>query len=281
MIVAPEKKFKKLKNATIAYREYGAKDGYPVFCMPPWIFSSFIYLPLASVVNPKIKLISLEFPGWGGSSKLNKGDIDIDTYIDLAKDFINSFGLDNYSLLGVSYGGVVVQGLIQEGMKAQGVILISTINGGFSLFGDILGKTVIKGARAMQKAMRNEKMFKKVMIFARKTLVLFNYDKNRIPYIDLLLEDMGDFSIHEALKTIYSLNGRSFLSSKMKNTQVLLIRGSRDYFFVKQDMKDISKYLNNTKVVILPKADHDNIVFEPEKCAPYVNEFLDKLLPVD
>ncbi|MFC1622276.1 alpha/beta fold hydrolase [Patescibacteria group bacterium] len=273
----PKRKFKRLKQATIAYREFGSKEGYPIFCLPPWPASSYMYAPLAENMDKKYKLIAMELPGWGGESELKKGTIEIDTYLDLISSFIKSFNIKEYVLLGCSYGGVLVQGLTQDGLNPKAVILISTSNGGFHLFENMRYKPVIKGAGAMRRAMRDDELFKKAMIYPRKVLVMLRQDRKSLDFADEVLEDMGEFSVHDALKSVYSLQGRSFLSKKLKGTNALLIRGSKDPPFVKQGMKDISEYMKS-KVHIIPNVDHYHFALSPKPSADLIKEFLEKVL---
>jgi len=99
--------------------------------------SSVSYAPLAEELKGSgLQLIAPDMPGWGGKTDANGDDVDIDSYIHLIAGLINEIRPKKYSIIGYSFGGVIAQGVITvENAEPEHLILVSSLNGGFDIFG--------------------------------------------------------------------------------------------------------------------------------------------------
>jgi len=271
----PRPKNIKLKNGIISYREYG--EGYPIICIPPWMTTSIIYYPLSKLLDKKLKLICIDLPSWGERSKLFNKEVNIDSYISLTREFIKKLDLPSFSLLGYSYGGVIAQGLIaEEDIKPDKLILISTLNGGLQTFGLNRYKILLNGANKMKGLITNERVLKQLYIFTTKMHIAFSYPKreDNLKFIETIIEDIGNISIIDGLEAVNSLYGRTFLTSRLKKTSTLLIRGEDERTYIKKGMHDISKYLG-IKTEVIPNVNHHHLVFKPEESKLLLDKFLE------
>ncbi len=260
----PKSKEIRVEGANISYRQYGS--GYPVICIPPWMGSSIVYVPLARELKGSgLELIALDMPGWGNRSKFISGTIDIDSYISLLPKIINKLGLKKYAIIGYSYGGVIAQGAITvENLKPEKLILVSSLNGGFDIFGTKRLKIAVKGLKAIKHSVDRKERLKKAYLYARRTSIAYSLRSTgaNVEFVDMMLKDLGPLSIPSAMDSIYSLYGRSFLSNLLKEVDTTLIMGDRDYSYVKKGMKKISKFLGEEINIVL--GNHHHLVFQPE-----------------
>lgn len=269
----PTPKLVKLSNAEVYYREYG--EGYPVICLPSWMSSSIVYSPLSAQIDlKKVKLIALDMPGWGNRSSIS-GTIDIDNYISLVRDVVDKLKLNKYSMIGYSFGGVIAQGVVTvENLKPEHLFLVSTLNGGFDIFGKIRMKTAIKGLKAIKKSVDRQERLKNAYLFARRASISYSLKatSSDVEFIDLLLKDLGPISVPNAMDSIYSLYGRSFLSNLLKEIDTTLIMGNRDHIYVKKGMKKIAKYIGEEINII--EGNHHHMVFRPQETAKFIKTVL-------
>lgn len=263
------------KTAKIAYRQYGNENGYPVVCLPPWMTTSIIYKPLHNVIGPKYKLVCPDIPGWGLRSTFHKQSVEIDSFIDAMYEFINKLNLSEYSLLGYSYGGIISQGLVsQKNLQPSKLILVSTLNAGFSIFSQLHYKIILDSTHKALPWLKNKDLMKKAYLYFMGLHISFNYhEKRHTDFFDEILEDIGDISLENGLASILSLTKRGFLSTRLKEIDTLLILGQKDHTYVKNGMKDISEYLK-IKPIVISNVNHHHLVFKPEETAKQVVKFI-------
>ena len=261
-------------KSKIYYRKYG--EGYPVICLPPWMNSSIAYAPLAAELKGSgLQLLALDMPGWGKHAKATPRSVGVDTHIRVLAGFVNKMGLEKYAIIGYSFGGVVAQGAITvENIKPEKLLLVSSLNGGFDIFG-LRFKAAVKGLAKVQDSLDRKKTLKRAYVASRKLHIAFKPGSrvDDLVFLDTLLRDIGPISIPNALDSIYSLYGRSFISAKLKSIDTTLIMGDKDYRYVKSGMRQIAKYLG-VSITTLKKANHHHLVLRPEKSADLIRKKL-------
>lgn len=81
-------------------------DGPYVFLLHGWGSNLKLFAPLAAALSVKYRVVSLDFPGCGGSSEPDQ-PWGMDDYARFTSAFISSFGADEVIVLGHSHGGRV------------------------------------------------------------------------------------------------------------------------------------------------------------------------------
>jgi pimeloyl-ACP methyl ester carboxylesterase len=88
----------------LAYREYGARDGAPVFFFHGWPGSRLDFAPNdATAADAGVRVIAVDRPGIGGSDP-QAGRRVLDWPVDVAA-LADSLALDRFAVLGFSFGG--------------------------------------------------------------------------------------------------------------------------------------------------------------------------------
>jgi pimeloyl-ACP methyl ester carboxylesterase len=268
----PEKNRLKLPNGSIiTYRSYG--KGYPVIAFPAWMTSSLIFLPLSKELD-NIKLICPDIPGWGNNHNIGLDENHIDHYTEVMGDFIKGLDIKDYSVLGYSFGGVIVQSMLQNGLiNPQKVALISTLNGGYDVFNEKKFRIAFNNKDRIPDLSRHVDKIKKIYVFISKIHIAFSYLKNsNLKFVDMMLRDVDQIDINNVVESISSLYGRTFLSPKLKRSELLLLYVENDHDSVKKGMKYISKYTKKD-LVKLKKLNHHHLVFKPEGSSKYLSQF--------
>jgi pimeloyl-ACP methyl ester carboxylesterase len=98
----PSNQYKYVQSMNIAYKDIPGEK--VLFCIPPWPSSSAVYMPLALALGDNTRVIALDLPGWGGYSDKPRFKPTVTNYAKLINDFILSFELPEYDILGYSFG---------------------------------------------------------------------------------------------------------------------------------------------------------------------------------
>lgn len=86
------------------YSDSGQMDGPVVILMHGWGCDHTTVASIASVLEPKMRVLNLDLPGHGKSDEPH--DIwGVEDYTDFVEKFIKMQGLQDFSLIGHSYGG--------------------------------------------------------------------------------------------------------------------------------------------------------------------------------
>ena len=96
---------KEINGISVNYDIRGA--GEPVFILHGWGANIGVYESVAQLLAQKFTVISLDFPGFGGTPEPPEV-WDVSAYADFTADFIASFGYKRVTLFGHSFGGRVI-----------------------------------------------------------------------------------------------------------------------------------------------------------------------------
>lgn len=96
--------FKDVKGIRIGYEEGGKPEGSPVVILHGWGCSHSTVRSIAEVLEPSMRVISVDLPGHGESAEPLEvwGTFD---FADAVLELIRLLGIENPSLIGHSFGG--------------------------------------------------------------------------------------------------------------------------------------------------------------------------------
>jgi abhydrolase domain-containing protein 6 len=92
----------------IAYLEGG--NGSPVVLLHGFAGSKDLWNAVAKNLTPTYRVVALDIPGFGESSKLPSESYDVGSQIERIHDFVRALGLSHYHLGGHSMGGTIAAG---------------------------------------------------------------------------------------------------------------------------------------------------------------------------
>ncbi len=105
-----------LNGLKVAYRVQG--DGDDVLMIHGWASSSRMWQSLMGALAPRFRCWALDLPGFGDSDKPTNGWYSIQTYVELARDFMAAHEMHQPDLLGHSMGGMIALSLAAESPAA-------------------------------------------------------------------------------------------------------------------------------------------------------------------
>lgn len=113
-----------INGYNINYESVG--EGRAVLMLHGWGSSLDAYKLLTAAFCDKFRMISLDFPGFGGSD-MPKEAWEVDQFADITLKFIDMLGLKNPIMIGHSFGGRVIIKLAGSGMVTpEKIILIDS-----------------------------------------------------------------------------------------------------------------------------------------------------------
>lgn len=272
----------------LTYRRLG--NGPVIFCLPPWPLSSAVFVPVATLLKDKFDFICLDLPGWGGESPKVQKELDFMDYTDLAAEFITSFQLHDYHLMGYSFGGCLAQELIsKKKVQPEKLVLISTFNQGEALKKKYFNMISItqKGYdlyqnlkrtdfyKKMKRTGNRELVFKLVDLYYRLFMIdLSHHDKiTRSDFYQKFLIENSKLDLDTVLKAAVSLADASIPAASLSTLPCLLIYGDSDLDFVRAQSKEIAIELAISPRII-PSANHHHLFFSADLSAKYLGTFL-------
>ncbi len=115
-----------LDSLIVNYRFYdnSATDKY-LLILPGWMCASSDWVAVAEVFSESYKVVVLDFPGFGLSSK-PPSDYDIYDYVDFVLKFLGKLGIEKCVVLGHSFGGRVGTILAAKHSVVEKLILVDS-----------------------------------------------------------------------------------------------------------------------------------------------------------
>ena len=101
-----------VSRGTFNVRDRGNQDAFPLVMLHGWPESSYCWEPVASFLNPSLRVIAPDLRGLGESERTP--DINAYSKMELAKDMIDvldALGVSDFYLAGHDWGGIVAQEL--------------------------------------------------------------------------------------------------------------------------------------------------------------------------
>lgn len=112
----------------------------PLICVHGWAASYLNYFQNIAFLSNHFKLYLFNFPGNFSSPTWNR-DYYLDDYVYFLKAFVNKLDIQNYYILGESFGSIVaVKYLLENKSEAKGVYLISFVINSPNPFKIFMGK---------------------------------------------------------------------------------------------------------------------------------------------
>lgn len=269
----PETKHKKVSGHNIAYKELG--EGFPVFLITSWPESSTEYLPLMYALKDHLHLISLDQPGWVGSSSRPRFKPTLKNYADITRDFIDSFGFESYGMLGYSIGGVLAEIITSEpDTKVSKLALVSTLTTGRTLYPE--GHWVVNFYQRIKNlpgiGIFGRSMLKRHVTNSISQSMSFELLKDSAIFKHMLGESRR-ISMKAIMGAAYNLVHSDFSSYKTKVKEVIVVYGDSDPEPMKEQSRQVAEKLG-IEPIYLEGADHNHLFTDVDKSSDIILNFM-------
>jgi len=234
-----------VKNLEINYKIMG--EGKPFLILHGWGSKNDNWKEVAEKL--KVKVIIPDLPGFGQSSKL-PAPWSIDDYCSFVDDFVKSLELDQFYLLGHSFGG--------------------TIAAKYSLINpNKIKKLFLVGASCI----REKTVKKRALFIFSKIFKLFSY-------IPLFKKAFYKFVVKSDYPTTKGFMRKTYLnvikkdlSEEIKNIKIstVIIWGDKDNVVPLKYGKLINSKIKNSKLIIIPEGSHDLERKMPKELSEIIN----------
>jgi len=227
------------------YLSYG--EGKPLLILHGWGSCSDRWIKEAEIISATLrpgsgqegfKVIVPDLPGFGASDKLS-GPWRTNDYIKWFEEFIKQLGIENFYLLGYSFGGALaVKMAVKYPQRVEKLFLVSAAI--------IREKTAKKDVA--KKVSKVVKIFKFVPFykFFRKAVYKFIIRKSDYVYTEGVMKETYLNVISDDV---------SFNLPFIK-VPTVIIWGDKDQSTPVEDAYTAKKKIKNSKLVIIPGADH-------------------------
>jgi len=235
------------------YLSFG--EGKPFIILHGWGSGSDRWIKEAEIISAKGFLVIIpDLPGFGASDKLSR-PWTVNDYVKWLEDFTNELNIDTFYLLGHSFGGALAAKMaIKYPQRVQKLFLAAAAV--------IRKKTTQKNLSA--------KMSKAVKIFS----FLPGYDFFRKAVYKFIIRKSDYIYTEGIMKETYLNVISDDVSFKLSFIKVptVIIWGDKDQSTPIEDAKLVNDKIRNSKLVIIPGADHLMHKLIPEILAEKVLE---------
>lgn len=227
-----------IKNLKTSYKIFG--DGKPLLILHGWRSKSDSWAKTAEIISKQgYKVIIPDLPGFGKTDIL-KEIWDLDDYCNFVEEFINFLNLENFFLLGHSFGGSIsVKIALKHPKKIKKLFLISSAC--------IRSQTIDK--YILSKIAKAFKWFSFLPFypFLRKAFYKFAVGKSDYIYEKGAMQGTLIKIVKENL--LFSLSSIE--------TPTIIIWGDRDKITPLSNAYLIHEEINNSKLAVIPGGNHD------------------------
>ncbi|MEI7579308.1 MAG: alpha/beta hydrolase [bacterium] len=255
-----------LNNQKIFYRTWGT-GSYPLFALPGWPASSLCFSLIGKYLQNEFTLIALDYPGWAGTPTLKSGKTDIQSVIPIVQNFITSFNFRKYSVLGYSFGGLVLQTLLKtKQIKPEKIILTSTFHDIQYHIKKPFYRNFFKIINKTDQISGNSNTLKKMIFSYFKSIdVKIGYYRSVNPKEFLtIIKETEKASTRNILESLKSIAELDIGLLDLREYDPLVIYADGDLPLVIEDSRKFAN-ANNFKQVIISKSSHSHILFQPEE----------------
>ncbi len=256
----------------IAYKDMG--EGSVLFCLPPWPSGSSVFIPLSDEIGKKIRIISPDLPGWGGYSNTMLLEPNIFSYTRIIQEFIKSFNLRSFNILGYSFGGLLAQTVNLQGVTVpEKTIYVSTIHSGDEVYE--ANKIGFKAFELVNNLHIDDAIIQKIasIFIKRKLNTSAKPDILNHPLYKQVLEEDTRSQIDCLVEVWKSISDKDWLKPYLKQIPSMVILGDNEPDFIHDESIELSDYLG-IKPVRLNNSDHNHLFTEPNRSASYILNFL-------
>ena len=238
-----------------------AGQGPAILLLHGWGGSSSSWIKVLELLSVEgYKVICPDFPGFGKSdSPLISWDVS--DYMEWVVDFVKSQGLDNFFLLGHSFGGrVAIKFTFSHPEMVRGLILCDSAG--------------IKH----QPGFKTRMIFRLVhfgnIIFSPKPLAMFKDKARHILYSLLRHKDYikAKGVMHQSIKKVLEEDLLPLLPEI--KTKTLIIWGEKDKMVPVKDAHIFHEKIENSKLEILSETGHSPNLEKPQELVDIILKFL-------
>lgn len=214
-------------------------EGKPFLILHGWGSASDRWIAEAEIIAKKgYKVIVPDLPGFGSSAKL-EGPWRVNDYLKWLEDFTEEIKIQEFYLLGYSFGGAVAAKMaVRYPQRVQKLFLVASA------------------------VIRKKTTQKNVSAGAAKVIKLFSF----LPFYSLFRKAVYKFIIRKSdyvytegvMKETYLNAISDDVSYKLSFIKVptVIIWGDKDQSLPLEDAKIINQKIKNSKLIIIPGADH-------------------------
>lgn len=245
---------------------------HKIFALPAFPHSGIFYTKLAEVYPGDYTIYTLDQPGWAGYSDniFLDSPLNMKSYVDLAEHVANHYRLENFSVLGYSFGGAVAVRLADRLRdKVTRLVLVSPV-----LFRDInlLDKRYrgIKLAKKLSKDhtfwLVTEYFFRRVREHAQASLgalMLLQY-RDRFSH-------RHPMTILRSVATLFQSDATLYLLRLQGKMPIMIVNSLDEPRFFRKQAERIRRLLGKEASYKLA-GDHDAFILDMDKetAAPIV-----------
>ncbi len=115
-----------INNEMVSYYDYGNPKKGVILELHGWLDSSQTFSSLNHRLEDEYRIISIDFPGFGGSTKNHKIN-NLEDCVNFISEFLEKIKAKPDYYLGHSFGGrILLKGLGEQKLKAEKVVLLSS-----------------------------------------------------------------------------------------------------------------------------------------------------------
>lgn len=219
-----------------------AGQGFPLLILHGWNGSSDSWKKVIRFLEKKFKIVCPDFPGFGKSDP-PKEPWNLDNFTQWLKNFVDGLNLENFFLLGHSFGGrVAIKFSILYPEKVKKLILVSSAG--------VTPKINLKTVIIFQLARIGN------AFFSAKPLLRFKEGARNFFYLFLKNKDYVKAKgvMRETMKKILNEDLLPVLPQIRQET--ILIWGEKDKLVPVKYAKVFQERIENSRMIILPKVGH-------------------------
>ena len=244
-----------IKGLTINYKVIG--EGRPLLILHGWGSNSEKWQKVANLLTENgIKVIIPDLPGFGESQKPTRA-WGLADYCEFVQKFVESLNLEKFYLLGHSFGGAIA---VKYSLK----------------FPKKIEKLFLVGAACF----RRKTLRKKLFYLISKILKIFSF----LPFYSFLRKGFYRFVVRKSdypysegiMKEIYLKIIKEDLSDVLAKVEVptIIIWGEKDKVKTLEEGRLINREIENSKLEVIPGANHELHRKVPEKLSEVILKFL-------
>ena len=268
-------KYKQIGSFKVPYLEQGT--GPTLFMLPPWSNPAVSYALSLKTLRKHFHIIAPDYPWWSNLTQTNI-EPTYTNFTQLTADFINSFAISKYNVLGYSLSvSFIISAMLQKQITPKKTIFLSSMID----YKDIENSYKLQSqAKFFSKAINYEKFLSvpiKTFVFTiyLKDLISspIRKDKLKRSLYTTLLKQIKIASIKNAY--LPAITGPKMLNLENINfaNKPLIIYNENEQTYYQNGSKRLASQLN-----IKPKTvkawSHRHFAFEPEQSIPYIINYL-------
>ena len=240
----------------VEYNETG--QGHVLLLLHGWRNDLHSFDPLVPLLANDYKVISLDLPGFGGTEGPS-GPWHIDDYIEFVSSFIKKLHIEDYFIVGHSFGGrIAVKGIGTGMLTPQKLVLISAagVSAPHSIR-RISYKIVAKLGRAITSipTLKHFQTVLKKRLYKNSGSDYLYAGSLKDTYLNVIHEDLSKYAKRISIPT-------------------LLIWGALDGQTPLADGKRFSKIIKYSKLVVFKDDGHFVHQEKPQDVAKLINDFI-------